>query len=102
MLLLCNIHILIEQSKTFLQRSDLCFSFICCCHSEHPKRNIIFPLPVGIMASYLYYLLPAVGGYALTSLYFLKNPHILHRRKQTAFYCTHISHRGGTVSNLSQ
>uniref|UniRef100_A0A671PTG1 Glycerophosphodiester phosphodiesterase domain containing 3a n=1 Tax=Sinocyclocheilus anshuiensis TaxID=1608454 RepID=A0A671PTG1_9TELE len=50
------------------------------------------------MASYLYYLLPAVGGYALTSLYFLKNPHILHKKKQTAFYCTHISHRGGTVS----
>uniref|UniRef100_A0A671Q1V8 Glycerophosphodiester phosphodiesterase domain containing 3a n=1 Tax=Sinocyclocheilus anshuiensis TaxID=1608454 RepID=A0A671Q1V8_9TELE len=47
------------------------------------------------MASYLYYLLPAVGGYALTSLYFLKNPHILHKKKQTAFYCTHISHRGG-------
>uniref|UniRef100_A0A672RVB1 Glycerophosphodiester phosphodiesterase domain-containing protein 3-like n=1 Tax=Sinocyclocheilus grahami TaxID=75366 RepID=A0A672RVB1_SINGR len=50
------------------------------------------------MASYLYYLLPAVGGYALTSLYFLKNPHILHKKKQTAFYCTHISHRGGRVS----
>uniref|UniRef100_A0A673NE66 Glycerophosphodiester phosphodiesterase domain-containing protein 1-like n=1 Tax=Sinocyclocheilus rhinocerous TaxID=307959 RepID=A0A673NE66_9TELE len=50
------------------------------------------------MASYLYYLLPAVGGYALTSLYFLKNPHILLKKKQTAFYCTHISHRGGTVS----
>ncbi|KTF85550.1 hypothetical protein cypCar_00019172 [Cyprinus carpio] len=47
------------------------------------------------MASYLYYLLPAVGGYALTSLFFLKNPHILHKKKQTAFYCTHISHRGG-------
>uniref|UniRef100_A0A673N7A1 Glycerophosphodiester phosphodiesterase domain-containing protein 1-like n=1 Tax=Sinocyclocheilus rhinocerous TaxID=307959 RepID=A0A673N7A1_9TELE len=47
------------------------------------------------MASYLYYLLPAVGGYALTSLYFLKNPHILLKKKQTAFYCTHISHRGG-------
>ncbi|XP_051570740.1 lysophospholipase D GDPD3-like [Myxocyprinus asiaticus] len=47
------------------------------------------------MASYLYYLVPAVGGYALTSLYFLKNPHILHKKKQTAFLCTHISHRGG-------
>ncbi|XP_050962335.1 lysophospholipase D GDPD3a [Labeo rohita] len=47
------------------------------------------------MAGYLYYLLPAVGGYALTSLYFLKNPHILHKKKRTAFHCTHISHRGG-------
>ncbi|KAI7803728.1 glycerophosphodiester phosphodiesterase domain containing 1 like [Triplophysa rosa] len=50
---------------------------------------------MGIMASYLYYLLPAVGGYALTSLYFLANPHILHKKKKTAFYSTHISHRGG-------
>ncbi|XP_056608946.1 lysophospholipase D GDPD3a [Triplophysa dalaica] len=50
---------------------------------------------MGTMASYLYYLLPAIGGYALTSLYFLRNPHILHKRKKTAFYCTHISHRGG-------
>ncbi|KAA0705814.1 Lysophospholipase D GDPD3 [Triplophysa tibetana] len=50
---------------------------------------------MGTMASYLYYLLPAVGGYALTSLYFLRNPHILHKRKKTAFHCTHISHRGG-------
>uniref|UniRef100_A0A673JY18 Glycerophosphodiester phosphodiesterase domain-containing protein 1-like n=1 Tax=Sinocyclocheilus rhinocerous TaxID=307959 RepID=A0A673JY18_9TELE len=39
--------------------------------------------------------LKTVGGYALASLYFLKNPHILHKKKQTAFYCTHISHRGG-------
>ncbi|TRY59858.1 hypothetical protein DNTS_035274 [Danionella cerebrum] len=52
------------------------------------------------MASSLYYLLPAVGGYALTSLYFLKNPHILHRKKQTAFYCTHISHRGGSGERI--
>uniref|UniRef100_A0A8C1WS56 Glycerophosphodiester phosphodiesterase domain containing 3a n=1 Tax=Cyprinus carpio TaxID=7962 RepID=A0A8C1WS56_CYPCA len=52
------------------------------------------------MASYLYYLLPAVGGYALTSLYFLKNPHILHKKKQTAFYCTHISHRGGSGERI--
>ncbi|XP_068193232.1 lysophospholipase D GDPD3a [Antennarius striatus] len=47
------------------------------------------------MSSFLYYLLPALGGYTLTSLYLLKNPLILHKRKRTAFYCTHISHRGG-------
>ncbi|XP_026064600.1 lysophospholipase D GDPD1-like [Carassius auratus] len=52
------------------------------------------------MASYMYYLLPAVGGYALTSLYFLKNPQILHKKKQTAFYCTHISHRGGSGERI--
>lgn len=45
--------------------------------------------------SFLYFILPALGGYTLTSLYLLKNPHIIHRRKRTAFYCTHISHRGG-------
>uniref|UniRef100_A0A665TV12 Lysophospholipase D GDPD3-like n=1 Tax=Echeneis naucrates TaxID=173247 RepID=A0A665TV12_ECHNA len=47
------------------------------------------------MSSILYFLLPALGGYTLTSLYLLKNPHILHKKKRTAFYCTHISHRGG-------
>ncbi|XP_051243985.1 lysophospholipase D GDPD3a [Dicentrarchus labrax] len=47
------------------------------------------------MSSFLYFILPALGGYALTSVYLLKNPLILHRRKRTAFYCTHISHRGG-------
>lgn len=45
--------------------------------------------------SFLYFILPALGGYALTSLYLLKNPHIIHKRKRTAFYSTHISHRGG-------
>uniref|UniRef100_A0A671PTB9 Glycerophosphodiester phosphodiesterase domain containing 3a n=1 Tax=Sinocyclocheilus anshuiensis TaxID=1608454 RepID=A0A671PTB9_9TELE len=86
----------------------------CTCHVKYEvifKSNVFFkdqifafsePLIVGIMASYLYYLLPAVGGYALTSLYFLKNPHILHKKKQTAFYCTHISHRGGTVSDAAE
>ncbi|XP_035510290.1 lysophospholipase D GDPD3a [Morone saxatilis] len=47
------------------------------------------------MSSFLYFILPALGGYALTSVYLLKNPLILHRRKRTAFYSTHISHRGG-------
>uniref|UniRef100_A0AAY4BF41 GP-PDE domain-containing protein n=1 Tax=Denticeps clupeoides TaxID=299321 RepID=A0AAY4BF41_9TELE len=47
------------------------------------------------MASYMYYILPAVGGYTLTSLYLLKNPHILHKKKETSFRCRHISHRGG-------
>ncbi|KAM6966418.1 lysophospholipase D GDPD3a [Tautogolabrus adspersus] len=47
------------------------------------------------MSSFLFFVLPALGGYALTSMYLLKHPLILHRRKRTAFYCTHISHRGG-------
>ncbi|CAJ1076895.1 lysophospholipase D GDPD3a [Xyrichtys novacula] len=47
------------------------------------------------MSGFLFFILPALGGYALTSVYLLKNPLILHKRKRTAFYCTHISHRGG-------
>ncbi|XP_053471877.1 lysophospholipase D GDPD3a [Ictalurus furcatus] len=52
------------------------------------------------MSSFMYYLLPAVGGYALASRYLLKNPHILHKEKQTAFHCTHISHRGGSGERI--
>lgn len=44
-------------------------------------------------------VLPALGGYTLASLYLLKNPHILHKRKCVSFYCTHISHRGGKRAN---
>ncbi|KAJ3600367.1 hypothetical protein NHX12_031352 [Muraenolepis orangiensis] len=47
------------------------------------------------MSGFLYFILPVLGGYVLTSLYLLKNPHLLHRRKRTAFHCRHISHRGG-------
>ncbi|XP_072298650.1 lysophospholipase D GDPD3a [Eucyclogobius newberryi] len=45
--------------------------------------------------SFLYFILPALGGYTLTSLYLLKNPHVLHKKKRTAFFARHISHRGG-------
>ncbi|XP_055008542.1 lysophospholipase D GDPD3a [Boleophthalmus pectinirostris] len=45
--------------------------------------------------SFLYFILPALGGYTLASLYLLKNPHVLHKRKRTAFSARHISHRGG-------
>uniref|UniRef100_A0A4W5PE84 Glycerophosphodiester phosphodiesterase domain containing 3a n=1 Tax=Hucho hucho TaxID=62062 RepID=A0A4W5PE84_9TELE len=52
------------------------------------------------MASYLYFILPALGGYTLTSLYLLKNPQILHKKKRAAFHCTHISHRGGSGERI--
>ncbi|XP_061568255.1 lysophospholipase D GDPD3a [Cololabis saira] len=52
------------------------------------------------MCGFLYFVLPALGGYTLTSLYLLKNPHILHRKKKTAFFCTHISHRGGAGERI--
>ncbi|KAL4617813.1 glycerophosphodiester phosphodiesterase domain-containing protein 3-like [Arapaima gigas] len=44
---------------------------------------------------WLCYIALALGGYVLTSLYLLKNPHVLHKKKRPAFYCKHISHRGG-------
>ncbi|XP_057716502.1 lysophospholipase D GDPD3a [Corythoichthys intestinalis] len=47
------------------------------------------------MSSFWCIVLPALGGYILASLYLLKNPHILHKKKCMGFYCTHISHRGG-------
>lgn len=47
------------------------------------------------MSSFLHFLLPALGGYALTSVFLLKNPQILHKKKRTPFDCRHISHRGG-------
>ncbi|CAN9505731.1 unnamed protein product [Ophioblennius macclurei] len=50
--------------------------------------------------SFLFFVLPALGGYGLISIYLLKNPHILHRRKRPAFYSTHISHRGGSGERI--
>ncbi|KAM5152551.1 lysophospholipase D GDPD1-like isoform 1-T2 [Mantella aurantiaca] len=47
-----------------------------------------------------YYLVPVLGGYAVTSYYLLKNPHILHRRKRLPFHCRHISHRGGAGERI--
>uniref|UniRef100_A0A7N6B5R9 GP-PDE domain-containing protein n=1 Tax=Anabas testudineus TaxID=64144 RepID=A0A7N6B5R9_ANATE len=52
------------------------------------------------MSSFLYFVLPAVGGYALTSMILLKNPHILHKRKRSAFFSRHISHRGGSGERI--
>ncbi|XP_068099923.1 lysophospholipase D GDPD3 [Hyperolius riggenbachi] len=48
----------------------------------------------------LYYLVPVLGGYAATSYYLLKHPHILHRRKRLPFHCRHISHRGGAGERI--
>ncbi|XP_066433029.1 lysophospholipase D GDPD1-like [Eleutherodactylus coqui] len=48
----------------------------------------------------LYYLVPVLGGYAATSYYLLKHPHILQKRKRLAFHCRHISHRGGAGERI--
>lgn len=46
-------------------------------------------------------LVVAVGCYILCSLYLLRNPLILHKKKRLAFYSRHISHRGGECSGYS-
>ncbi|KAK7939715.1 hypothetical protein WMY93_003041 [Mugilogobius chulae] len=40
-------------------------------------------------------ILPILGVYFLISQYLLRNPQVLHKRKRTAFFAKHISHRGG-------
>ncbi|XP_032443978.1 lysophospholipase D GDPD3a isoform X1 [Xiphophorus hellerii] len=52
------------------------------------------------MSVFLYSVLPPLGLYTLISRYLLKNPHYLHRKKKTAFYCTQISHRGGSGEKI--
>ncbi|KAA0725448.1 Lysophospholipase D GDPD3 [Triplophysa tibetana] len=42
----------------------------------------------------------AVGVYVACSLYLLRNPLIIHRRKRLEFYCRHISHRGGSGEKI--
>uniref|UniRef100_A0A672NUL2 Glycerophosphodiester phosphodiesterase domain containing 3 n=1 Tax=Sinocyclocheilus grahami TaxID=75366 RepID=A0A672NUL2_SINGR len=42
----------------------------------------------------------AVGLYVVCSLYLLRNPWILHKKKRLEFYCRHISHRGGSGEKI--
>ena len=42
-----------------------------------------------------YSILGLFGGYVGTSILLLNYPHILHKKKKSYFYCSHISHRGG-------
>lgn len=62
---------------------------------EGEARNSNRGSYAGRMSSSLFFILPALGGYALVSRYLLKNPLVLHKKKRVGFYCTHISHRGG-------
>lgn len=39
-----------------------------------------------------------VTAYVGVSLFFLKNPHYLHKKKKIPFSACHISHRGGKYS----
>ncbi|XP_066295261.1 lysophospholipase D GDPD1-like isoform X1 [Branchiostoma lanceolatum] len=56
-------------------------------------QNQTLWLAMGIVAA-------IVGGYALTSLFLLRFPTLLHRKKQLKFCCKHISHRGGMAEGL--
>ncbi|XP_067225515.1 lysophospholipase D GDPD1 [Chanodichthys erythropterus] len=42
----------------------------------------------------------AVAVYIVCSLYLLRNPCILHKKKQLGFYCRHISHRAGSGEKI--
>ncbi|XP_065109494.1 lysophospholipase D GDPD3 [Paramisgurnus dabryanus] len=44
--------------------------------------------------------LMAVGVYIVCSVYLLRNPLILHKKKRLEFYCRHISHRGGNGEKI--
>ncbi|XP_068919780.1 lysophospholipase D GDPD3 isoform X1 [Petaurus breviceps papuanus] len=52
------------------------------------------------MSSFLYYALPAMGGYTLLSLFFLRWPRLLHVPWNTAFRCQLAAHRGGSGERL--
>ncbi|XP_076472922.1 lysophospholipase D GDPD1-like [Babylonia areolata] len=45
-------------------------------------------------------VLALFAGYLISSLFFLKFPLLLHKKKKLAFVPKHISHRGGAAENL--
>jgi len=47
-------------------------------------------------------VLGVLGTYVACSLFFLRFPLILHKKKKYAFDALHISHRGGMLSLLSR
>ncbi|XP_073983617.1 lysophospholipase D GDPD1-like [Rhodnius prolixus] len=47
----------------------------------------------------LHIFLAFFGGYAFMSMVLLRNPTLLHRKKNIKFTCRHISHRGGAGEN---
>ena len=52
------------------------------------ERSMEFPEMLAV-------ILPVLGGYVISSVVLLHFPRLLHRKKQVAFRCQHISHRGG-------
>ncbi|KAL8604664.1 hypothetical protein ACOMHN_013444 [Nucella lapillus] len=45
-------------------------------------------------------VLALLASYVISSLFFFKFPHLLHKKKKLAFLPKHISHRGGAAENL--
>uniref|UniRef100_A0A8C6KAG3 Glycerophosphodiester phosphodiesterase domain containing 3a n=1 Tax=Nothobranchius furzeri TaxID=105023 RepID=A0A8C6KAG3_NOTFU len=54
------------------------------------------------MGAFLYVFLPVLGVYTCISQYLLRNPQVLHKKKRTAFWAKHISHRGGKTGWVGQ
>lgn len=49
------------------------------------------------MSSVLYYALPALGSYAVLSIFFLRRPRVLHTPGVPAFCPRLAAHRGGEL-----
>lgn len=83
-----------RQAKTVPEQEQGPCARSCCLRISRwaPSPRIMLPP--------LYYLVPVLGGYAVTSYYLLKHPHILQKRKRLAFHCRHISHRGGAGERI--
>ncbi|XP_027718578.1 lysophospholipase D GDPD3 isoform X2 [Vombatus ursinus] len=67
------------------------------------ERETLTPHPLmsaSSMSSFLYYALPALGGYILLSLFFLRWPRLLHVARNPAFRCQLAAHRGGSGERL--
>ncbi|XP_043828156.1 lysophospholipase D GDPD3 isoform X2 [Dromiciops gliroides] len=68
-----------------------------------PELETLTPHPqtsASSMTSFLYYALPALGGYSLLSLFFLRRPWLLHVSRDPAFRCRLAAHRGGSGERL--
>ncbi|XP_072454882.1 lysophospholipase D GDPD3 [Notamacropus eugenii] len=64
---------------------------------QEPETLTPHPLRLASsMSSFLYYALPAVGGYAVLSLFFLRWPRLLHIPWNPPFRCQLAAHRGGS------
>lgn len=50
------------------------------------------------MSPLLYYAVPALGSYAMLSIFFLRRPRLLHAPREPAFRARLAAHRGGQWS----